>query len=731
MRGKDKQYYEWFRSVCLAVAGVLVVCLAMFVFLMVRLQSTVRQTSSDITDYMRNNTDSRFDEMLKMSLQFELSRVNQKLRSLTTPPRETSKEIYLFCEQMSKYCVTSELVSNVFIHYKKMGYVAGNMGFYQARSYASLLDYSVESSPDGDGEAMLALRTSESGRFQSIPGSGDLFFVRDILHGGEAVGVMVMQIDTQVLLAIQEGARQQPEHLISFGLLLDNGTLFATGEPSVIGHLSALGTDGLHAGTVKTGNILADVRESKYAGVRYISSYNQNVMYRSILTAALVCGTGVLFCVVLGLYSSAAISRKGLRPLSDIAQKLADGTLPPKDAYQYINTRLDQLMQEKNESEDELQRRQSMIDSLFLSTILRGNLQSEYAVFSAAKRYDVIFEHPAYQVAVVDFCQEPPEDAADRFTHYFAGYGMDLQAANLDGKCVLLFNIEPSPEDANTGKLIRDALAALFAGQVAACGIGGRYDNLVDIPVSYREARAAVPAVPGPRTHAVQAYSRRLQHEALDAGSPRTMNVFTHQLYAGRYDKAGDVLEALFSEYLYASGLPPAVLVRRQAALRNMMLDTLAALEPGHLGLAACKEGIGTATTAAALRAATEKSLCLLADAREKADEEPGSVPQRAKDFIRQNITDPMLGLYMVSDHLRVSNTYLSTSFKATFGVGVVQYINELRVEQAKELILATGMSIKDIALQVGFSSDNSFIRVFKKLEDKTPTSLRKSAPNS
>ena len=86
------------------------------------------------------------------------------------------------------------------------------------------------------------------------------------------------------------------------------------------------------------------------------------------------------------------------------------------------------------------------------------------------------------------------------------------------------------------------------------------------------------------------------------------------------------------------------------------------------------------------------------------------------------------MGLYMISDQLKVSNTYLSTSFKAKVGVGVVQYINELRIEQAKDLILTTDLSIKEIALAVGFTSDINFIRVFKKYEEKTPSSLRKES---
>lgn len=60
------------------------------------------------------------------------------------------------------------------------------------------------------------------------------------------------------------------------------------------------------------------------------------------------------------------------------------------------------------------------------------------------------------------------------------------------------------------------------------------------------------------------------------------------------------------------------------------------------------------------------------------------------------------MGLYLVSEQLNVSNSYLSTAFKNAYGVSLVQYLNRLRVEHAKKLILEPPMSIKEIALASG-----------------------------
>jgi len=129
-----------------------------------------------------------------------------------------------------------------------------------------------------------------------------------------------------------------------------------------------------------------------------------------------------------------------------------------------------------------------------------------------------------------------------------------------------------------------------------------------------------------------------------------------------------------------------------------------------------------------AQRRQAQHALAVLVQAAAPGAEDKEPVAVRAKRIIDENFADPMMGLYLVSEQLNVSNSYLSTTFKATYGVSIIQYINRLRVDQAKSLILNTDMNIKDIAQTVGFSSDINFIRVFKKLENRTPTTLRRES---
>jgi YesN/AraC family two-component response regulator len=58
-------------------------------------------------------------------------------------------------------------------------------------------------------------------------------------------------------------------------------------------------------------------------------------------------------------------------------------------------------------------------------------------------------------------------------------------------------------------------------------------------------------------------------------------------------------------------------------------------------------------------------------------------------------------------------------------GKNVLEYINGLRIEEAKRLLRQTNMNVADIALNVGYNNDQSFSRFFKKFEGVTPGEFR------
>jgi len=92
--------------------------------------------------------------------------------------------------------------------------------------------------------------------------------------------------------------------------------------------------------------------------------------------------------------------------------------------------------------------------------------------------------------------------------------------------------------------------------------------------------------------------------------------------------------------------------------------------------------------------------------------------------YIRENYKEN-LTTAGIADFFHMSEGHLCHSFKEITGKTIKKYINSVRIEKASDLIIASDMSILEIALSCGFNDVNYFSRCFKKIKGSCPTSLR------
>lgn len=100
-------------------------------------------------------------------------------------------------------------------------------------------------------------------------------------------------------------------------------------------------------------------------------------------------------------------------------------------------------------------------------------------------------------------------------------------------------------------------------------------------------------------------------------------------------------------------------------------------------------------------------------------------VVSRAEEYVRENFRDPNLSLISVAKYVGLSPAHFSTVFSQTIGTPLIAYLNERRVERAKELLTATNMRLSAIAMDVGYNDPNYFSHVFRKSTGVTPKEYR------
>lgn len=94
--------------------------------------------------------------------------------------------------------------------------------------------------------------------------------------------------------------------------------------------------------------------------------------------------------------------------------------------------------------------------------------------------------------------------------------------------------------------------------------------------------------------------------------------------------------------------------------------------------------------------------------------------------YIKENYMKE-LTLDQIAEEVHLSKAYLSFLFKQSEGQNLTDYIIQLRMEHAKELLSATLMRTYEIAQQVGYQDEKYFGRIFKKRYGITPSEYRNS----
>ncbi len=115
----------------------------------------------------------------------------------------------------------------------------------------------------------------------------------------------------------------------------------------------------------------------------------------------------------------------------------------------------------------------------------------------------------------------------------------------------------------------------------------------------------------------------------------------------------------------------------------------------------------------------------LAEDIRNRKEVRQNQSAMKIINYVNENYCDNTLSLKQISQEFGFNETYVSTLFRKVYGEKFSVVIEELRIKRACELIRNTDEKISEIAQAVGYSSDASFRRAFKKITGVAPGEYR------
>lgn len=98
---------------------------------------------------------------------------------------------------------------------------------------------------------------------------------------------------------------------------------------------------------------------------------------------------------------------------------------------------------------------------------------------------------------------------------------------------------------------------------------------------------------------------------------------------------------------------------------------------------------------------------------------------QKLNSFIIKNLDNPAFGVHSITVEMGMSRASLYSKIKALTDLGVNDYVNRIRIEQAMTLLEKSDLTIAEISERVGFSTPAYFSTSFKHFTSFSPTAYK------
>lgn len=301
--------------------------------------------------------------------------------------------------------------------------------------------------------------------------------------------------------------------------------------------------------------------------------------------------------------------------------------------------------------------------------------------------------------------------------------------------CVVLSGAAPEAltQAARTLALRTDEVCGLLK-QTVTCGLSRPVDNPSALYDAYQQAALAL------HYRFFYGHVPCIMGEEIDIRSSGQFDYAFHEgavtaaVRQGSRQKALEALDAMCAE-MQTQTLPYELCLRACQRtvlhLLDLMGEYLSSADMASLERAWDNTNLFAATTLPQLQAML-RALCGLAfDSFAKMGEGDAALRVRkAEAYIREHYSDETLSLNTIRDVFSISISYFTAIFKAGTGTTFVDYLTQVRIGKAKELLTLTAKRTSEIAAEVGFADPHYFSITFKRITGFTPREYRAQSRN-
>jgi two-component system response regulator YesN len=185
----------------------------------------------------------------------------------------------------------------------------------------------------------------------------------------------------------------------------------------------------------------------------------------------------------------------------------------------------------------------------------------------------------------------------------------------------------------------------------------------------------------------------------------------------------------LFNDLLRIDNVTPDIIINTIKSLENFIISTNKNLYIEHMNKIESENSVEflyrTSDNIKDFISRINNRLLLLSDQISSTSELKNCNPiDYAINYIDKNYNKD-LNLIFISNIVSMNSNYFSTLFKKKTGLSFINYLQTVRIEKSKILLMEHDAKIYEIASEVGYSDDKYYCKVFKTITGLTPTEYR------
>lgn len=452
--------------------------------------------------------------------------------------------------------------------------------------------------------------------------------------------------------------------------------------------------------------------------------------------------------ILFTMLAASLISYKRARPLQNLIDSLRDVSgldISEVSSIQALNSGVRNLISESRHLQDQLQRQEAFHENLLVSRLLQGSFRNNNEMQSFLEYLDIELHANCFAAVILSMSGFETLETVEMINqmnqskvvlkdllHREIGDRVLIYDSNEESLSLIAMSRYSGSCDFAARlftqlQIVMQKFEDVYHGRLEI-GAGSPRTDILSISDSYEEARLALSASGQNHETPLVVYSEDLKNEQT------YYFPIELEIKISNAARAGDVeaLEAVFDNFISENFSQRKVSAVQIKYLYHELFGTLQKL------MASIKTDLPEALSVDELRdpedinsrdsvqLLIEKFYIIASHMNSAKRSHNQKLISEIVRYIRANYAEHDLGLYVVASKFSITESYLSFFFKEQLGENFSTFVEKVRIEKAVELLKHTESGIMEIAEEVGYNSDKTFRRVFKKVKGLSPSDYRR-----